>query len=213
MKKGIRFFIRRKLFFCLLFCWSVAANSQRVFFSYVAPVNVISTNFGTPFDSIGCPIGFAKVQIQATNKIKFDNIAPANLKYVYAKMQPGQALRKAADKVLKNSAGRVSDVIYYLVDDRTALSSAPEDTFHIYYVYTHKQKKYVWPAANKNNHPTLKGKFVGWVMLGEHQLQFDQSQRTGRMQSVDEVVLHETSHTQFTGPVIKIYVEWNQIWR
>lgn len=199
MKKGIRFFIRRNLFFCFLFCWSFAANSQTVFFWFVAPASVISTNFGTPVDSVRCPFGYARVQIRANNKAKFNSIAPTNLKYVYAQMQPRQNLRKAVNLVLKNSAGLVDEVQYFLIDDRTALSSDPRDTSHIYVDYIDGGKKYVWPAANNNKSSLRKDKYVGWVMLGEHQLQFDQSQRTGRMQSVDEVVLHESSHTQFTG--------------
>ncbi len=200
MTKTINFFIRRKLFCCLLFCSPLAAYTQKIDFYFVAPSGVILTNFGTPVDSTRCPIGYALVKIKAANKAKFNSVAPANLKYVYAQMQSGQPLRKSVDLVLKNSAGRVHTVLYFLVDDRTGLSSLAADTTHIFVPYNDSSKKYVWPAANNNQFPAASGKFLGWVMLGEHQLQFDQSQRTGRISSVDELVLHETSHTQFTGP-------------
>lgn len=200
MIKKIKIFICRKLFCCLFFCSSLTAYTQKIDFYFVAPANVISTNFGTPLDSTHCPRGYALVNIKAANKAKFNSIAPTNLKYVYAQMQSSQPLRKSVDMVLKNSAGRVHTVLYFLVDDRTGLSSLAADTTHIFVQYDDNSKKYVWPAANNNQFPTSSGKFIGWVMLGEHQLQFDQSLRTGKISSVDELVLHETSHTQFTGP-------------
>lgn len=170
------------------------ARGQTLFFYFVAPNSVISSNFGGVLDSQFCPGGYSKVLITASNLAKFNSVAPPNIKYVYTQMQGTTPLRTNVNLVLQNSAGAVTRIFYLLVDDRTALT-----TNSIYRIYKDNGNTYVWPGASNGESPAGSKKFVGAVMLGEHQLATDQSQRAGGMKAVDEVVLHETSHTQWTG--------------
>ena len=95
---------------------------------------------------------------------------------------------------MRNSNGAVNTVQYWLVDDRTGFNVTAANRGGWFMVYPETGTRFVWPAAGNY---TSGGNRLGIVGFGENQLATDQSQRTGGMSAVDEVVLHETSHTQF----------------
>ncbi|MBI5371972.1 MAG: hypothetical protein HZA79_08095 [Sphingobacteriales bacterium] len=200
MRKLIKkIFAGSPLAIILLSGLSFSVSAQTVVFYFVAPRATISAGFSATMDSLYCPMGYARTEITAANVATFRSQAPPKILYVYNQLQAGTTLRNNVNLVLRNSAGSVVRVEYWLADDRTGLSSSPADTSQIFMKYTDHGRKYVWPAANNGPYPDGR-RFDGWVMFGEHQLETDQSRRTGGMRAVDEVVLHETSHTQFTGP-------------
>jgi hypothetical protein len=171
------------------------AAAQPLKFYFVAPQNVITSNFHVPLDSTWCPARYARVEITAANAALFNTIAPRYIKHVYTQLQPGTALRANINKVFQNSQGVIRRVEYWLTDDQTSFTTSTANPGGWFIAYPANNPKYVWPGAGNyieagNNH-------VGIVGLGEHQLATDQSQRTGGMSAVDEVVLHESSHTQF----------------
>jgi hypothetical protein len=175
------------------------ASGQTVIFFFVAPNNVIASTFGGALDAQFCPGGYSKVEVTSSNLAKFNSVAPPNIKYVYTQLQGSTPLRTNVNLVFQNSGGAVTRIFYLLVDDRTALAT----TRGIFTVYKDNGATYVWPAASNGESPVGSKKFVGAVMLGEHQLDVDQSKRAGGIKAVDEVVLHETSHTQWTGSFSK----------
>jgi hypothetical protein len=183
------------LFFCVIgaFIHPGSALAQNFIYYFVAPHNVISTNF-TGGDSTWCPIGYSRVQITSANAARFNSVAPEKIRYVYNQMQPGTALRNNLNIVMRNSSGTVNTVQIWLADDRTGFNVTTANPGGWFMVYPETGTRYVWPAAG--NYMSGSNR-VGIVGFGENQLATDQSQRTGGMRAVDEVVLHETSHTQF----------------
>lgn len=188
------------LLLALILSAGATLKAQTVSFYFVAPVATISANFpGAPVTSF-CPTGYAQVNINAANAATFLSLAPPRIRYVYTRLQTGTDLRTNIERVFNNS-GRIVDVQYILADDRNGFLAA--DTVSQMFSrftdtrYARDNKVYVWPAASGDG--PSGGRYRGWVMLGEHQLEFDQSRRLGGLSSIDEVVLHETSHTQFVG--------------
>src|SRR5688572_8833283 len=122
MNKLMTVLVPRKAAICvLLLTLSWCGFSQTVRFVFVAPTNVISTNFGGTLDSVLCPFGYAKVIITSANRAAFLRVAPPTIKYVYNSLQAGTDLRDQVNLVLRNSGGRVRTMFYFLVDDRTGL--------------------------------------------------------------------------------------------
>lgn len=175
------------------FCFANISSGQTLVFYFVAPHNVISTNF-TGGDSTWCPIGYSKVSITSANVATFNTVAPTRIKYVFTQLQTGTTLRTNINQVLRNSMGVVNRVEYWLADDRTGFPVTAANGGGVFMPYPETGTRYVWPAAGNYNPGSG---YIGIVGLGENQLTTDQMHRTGGMRSVDEVVLHETSHTQF----------------
>lgn len=169
-------------------------RSQNLVFYFVAPHNVISSNFTGALDSTWCPVGYSRVRITSANVARFNTAAPEKIRYVYTQLQPGTTLRSNINLVMRNSNGAVNTVQYWLVDDRTGFNVTAANRGGWFMVYPETGTRFVWPAAGNY---TSGGNRLGIVGFGENQLATDQSQRTGGMSAVDEVVLHETSHTQF----------------
>jgi hypothetical protein len=172
----------------------VQAKGQKIVFYFVAPDNIMTANFGAGIDSKRCPSGYSKVEITTANVAKFNSLAPYHLKYVYGQLKEGTALRNNISLVAKNSSGIVPTIEYWLADDQTGITT--EGRFSS---FKDNGKMYVWPSASYVTDPVDSKKFVGSVGLGEYQMATDQSKRTGELNAVDELVLHETSHTQWTG--------------
>jgi hypothetical protein len=192
--KRKNFYIPAFICFSLLMGSWNQGQSQNLVFYFVAPHNVISANFTGALDSTWCPIGYSRVRITSANVARFNTAAPDKIKYVYTQLQPGTTLRTNINLVMRNSQGAVNTVHYWLVDDRTGFPVTTANPGGWFMVYPETGTRYVWPAAGNY---MSGGNRVGIVGFGERQLVSDQSQRTGGMSAVDEVVLHETSHTQF----------------
>lgn len=175
----------------------VKSQAQKFMFWFVAPRNTISSNFAAPLDSVLCPIGYARTAINAATVAKFRTVAPQRIVYIYNQLQPGNALRNNVDKVMLNSGGTVKIVEYWLADDQTGLSGLPADTNNVFMQYLDNGKKYVWPAAF--NWQMKTPGFGGVAMFGEHEMEDAVANAVGGVSSIDEVVLHESSHTQWTG--------------
>jgi hypothetical protein len=170
---------------------NAAVFAQDVNFYYVAPTAQIQSNFGTPVDNSQCPVGYGKVQIDSANSATFLGIAPTWVKYVYQNLQPGNNLRTQVSKVLRIS-GNTIPLNYYLVDDQTSFGAGTSGIFLLVPFDVsdgYDGKRHVWPTGGSG----------GRIRLGEYQMENDQSKRPGNANAVDELVLHETTHTQFIG--------------
>jgi len=179
---------------CILLWSALTGTAQTSTFFLVAPTATINGSF-TGGQTVGMPAGYSFVQITAANAATFLAMPLPRLQYVYNQLQPGTVLFNQRDKIFNNS-DRTVDVRYYLTDDRTTL---PSQSGHMLsnYIDPNDNHIYVWPAANSSG--PVAGRYTGWVMLGEHQLNADQANRPGGVHAIDEVVLHETSHTQWVG--------------
>ncbi len=196
MKIIIKQICRRLLVFAALIYISQACSAQTLVFYFVAPLNVISTNFPGAIDSQYCPSGYAKATITAANAGTFNTVAPPMIKHVFTQLQSGTILRTNVNQLFLNSNGTVRTIQYWLADDRTSFNvSGTGNMAGVFMAYPAVNPRYVWPAAF--NYDPGGGNFIGIVGLGEHQLQTDQSRRVGGINAVNEVVLHESSHTQF----------------
>ncbi len=183
----------------LLMCIKISF-AQTIVTYFIAPSATISANFRGTLDAGNCPTGYAKIEITAANAATFNAIAPQQIKRVFTQLQNGTALRNNLNNVFRNSNGTVTRIEYWLADDRTSLTGSTTTstgTFVHYADASDANKIYVWPAAYNFSSGT--NTFTGRIGLGEHQLHTDQVRRTGGINSIDEVVLHESSHTQFTG--------------
>ncbi|WEK35042.1 MAG: hypothetical protein P0Y53_21345 [Candidatus Pseudobacter hemicellulosilyticus] len=180
---------------CLLLAlgW-LPASAQTITFYYVAPTASITAAFGSADGSGQMPAGYSFKIITAANAATFLSVAPNRVKYVYNQLQPGTALRTQVDRVFNNS-GRLVDVQYYLANDITGVAPGETDMFS---KKIRDGRTYVWPAANGTVSDTP-GRYTGWVMLGEFFLEEGVRKRDGGILSINEVILHETSHTQWVG--------------
>lgn len=178
---------------CLVGAMLTSSRAQTISFHFIAPIPTINASFGGG-DTTRMPAGYSRVLITAANSATFLTVASNHIRYVYTQLQTGTTLRTQVERVLNNS-GRIVDVNYLLVNDSTGFSGAKT---HAFLPYPQTAPFFVWPAAT-NNGPLANGRYNGWVMLGEHQMATDQSRRIGGMRAVDELVLHETSHTQWVG--------------
>ncbi|MBK8503358.1 MAG: hypothetical protein IPL46_14745 [Saprospiraceae bacterium] len=171
---------------------SIALISQTTKFFFLAPTNIISSNFGSPVNTGSCPVGYAIIEVTASNSTKFNSVAPPRIKYVYEQLQTGHPLRDKVDKVLDIS-GKTISLNYYLVDDRSGLSETGTTGIFLAVPFKTDQgydgKKHVWPTGGTG----------GKIRLGEYQMDKDMANRAGGVNAIDELVLHETTHTQFTG--------------
>lgn len=174
--------------------WMSGLNAQAgIKFYFVAPTATITATFGAPADNSSCPVGYAKVEVTAANSAQFLTIAPARIRYVYEQLQPGRPLRVQVEKVMRISQNTI-DVNYYLINDLSGLTTPGATGIFLGVTFStdngYDGRKHVWPTGGSG----------GRVRLGEYQMEFDQSHRVGGTAAIDELVLHETSHTQFTGP-------------
>ena len=182
-----------KAFWIATLLWLVgrSVSAQEVKFFYVAPTAQIQSNFGAPVDNTQCPVGYGKVQIDSSRRATFLSIAPTWVKYVYENLQPGRNLRTHVNKVLRIS-GNTVPLNYYLVNDLTSFGAGTSGIFLLVPFTTangYDGNRHVWPTGGSG----------GRIRLGEYQMKEDQSKRPGNASAVDELVLHETTHTQFTG--------------
>ncbi len=175
-----------------------AGKAQTVKIFYVGPSAYINTNFGVAGDTTNMPAGYSSIEIRATNTARFLSIVPRRLRYVFNLLQPGTTLRRQVERVFNNS-GRIVDVEYYLVNDSARFSGAKR---HMFATAPETPPFYVWPAASNVYDPGTR-RYIGWVGLGETQLEIDQVTRYGLERAIDEVVLHESSHTQWVGEATK----------
>ena len=180
------------LVICLGYNLQVSIGQATIKFFFVAPTNTISTNFGTPVNTALCPAGHGVIEVTSATSAKFLTVAPPRVKYVYEQLQSGRPLRQKVEKVLKISDNTIS-LQYYLMDDRNGFSET--GTTGIFLAVPFKTsngydgKKHVWPTGGSG----------GRIRLGEYQMDKDQANRSGGVSAIDELVLHETTHTQFTG--------------
>jgi len=175
-----------------------AQNGQNMRFHFVAPLAVTNTfaGHGNP-TGIALPSGYGIVQITSANQAAFLAVAPPRLQYVYQQLQPGTQLRRRVNEVQYISRDSVQ-VNYYLVDDRTGINNNASGNFLGVRVDRHDGTNdslyHVWPSGN--GFTVSNGVYQGRVRLGEYQLEEDQSHRDGGVLSIQEVVLHESFHTQ-----------------
>ncbi len=178
----------------LMLVWTTALNAQAgIKYYFVAPTATITGTFGGAADNASCPVGYAKVEITAANSAQFLTVAPTRIRYVYEQLQPGRPLRTHVEKVMRIS-GSTIDINYYLIDDRNGLTTPGSTGIFLGITFStangYDGRKHVWPTGGSG----------GRVRLGEYQMERDQSHRAGGNAAIDELVLHESSHTQFTGP-------------
>lgn len=174
--------------------------SQTVRIFFVAPTATINASFPGAGSTTDMPTGYSSVQLTAANEATFQAMPLPRLKYVYGVLQTGTPVTNLRDKVFNNS-DRTVDVDYFLTDDRTAFTDRSGKLF-IRPDENDGNKLYIWPAANSRDQGN--GRSIGWIGLGEHQLNANQARPpVGGLLAMDEVVLHETSHTQWTGAASK----------
>ncbi|MDO6431860.1 hypothetical protein Q4E93_14740 [Flavitalea sp. BT771] len=178
----------------LLLSITAKGLSQTVSIYFAAPTATISASFPGLGQTTDMPGGYSAVQLTAANEATFLAMPLPRLKYVYGLLQAGTPVFIQRDKIFNNS-DRTVDLQYFLVDDRTALTDG--NTKLGTRIDDNDHKLYIWPAAKSL--PSTPGRYLGYVGLGEHQLEVDQSRRAGGNLAIDEVVLHETSHTQWVG--------------
>ena len=174
-------------------------------FHFVAPAATINSSFPghTNPTTMACPAGYDIVEITAANQAVFLTAAPPRLRALYQQMQPGTALRGRMDEEFTISNGNVR-VNYYLVDDRTGVSGAPGDfTLQRFDRRGEDGRNHVWPTGN--GFGLAAGGYAGRVRLGEYQLDVDQFMRVGAALALQELVLHETFHSQLVGR----WTKWN----
>jgi len=201
MRKNNQCFRGFSLLVLTMICFAGAVsgqNGQNMRIHFVAPRAVINNFAGhSNTTGIGLPAGYDIVQITSSNAAAFLAAAPPRLQYVYQQLQPGTQLRRRVNEVQNISRDSVH-VNYYLVDDRTGISHTSSGNFLGVRVNrndgTSDSLYHVWPSGN--GFTLSNGTFQGRVRLGEYQLEEDQSHRDGGVLSIQEVVLHESFHTQ-----------------
>ncbi|HEX5112257.1 MAG TPA: hypothetical protein VFV79_05390 [Saprospiraceae bacterium] len=172
-------------------CTISSKGQATIQFFFIAPTASITSNFGAQPATTLTPAGYSIVEITAANSAKFSSVAPPRIKYVYDQLQAGRPLRQKVDKVLKISGNTIS-LNYYLMDDRNGFNAGSTGIFLAVPFASdegYDGKKHVWPTGGSG----------GRIRLGEYQMENDQSHRAGGVAAIDELVLHETTHTQFTG--------------
>lgn len=174
-------------------------------FHFVAPTATINASFPGHANptTMGLPAGYDIVEITAANQAAFLSVAPPRIRYLYQQMQPGNVLRSRLDDEYAISNGNVR-VNYYLVDDRTGISGASGDfTLKRFSRTGQDGRNHVWPTGN--GFGLAAGGYAGRVRLGEYQLDVDQFMRVGAAYALQELVLHETFHSQLVGR----WTKWN----
>jgi hypothetical protein len=205
-------FLHPGLLLALLSCLGgrvLAQNGQNMKVHFVAPAAVINANFPGHTNVIGIalPTGYDIVEVTAANAAAFTNAAPPRLLYVYQQLQAGTPLRQRVNEVQYISRDSVQ-VNYFLVDDRTGISNTASGNFlavRIPITLTDPATDglfHVWPTGNGFS---VGAAFQGRVRLGEYQLEHNQFPRTGGLTAIQEVVLHESFHTQ----LVNRWTKWN----
>ena len=166
--------------------------SQPLFFTFVAPEDVIESNFPDDYDTESPHTGYLSIEIDSVTEPIFKRVAPPTILHLYNELQEGKPLRKEADKLLEISLNNVF-VEYILVDDRTGMVKDEDSEFA---TSKERGKYYVWPSAS--NRPNgVENIFDGWISMGEKEGAEMARTYPGGMKAWESTALHEILHTQF----------------
>jgi hypothetical protein len=186
---------RRFLIISALLPAALAAQGT-VQVEYVAPRDTMVATFGAANVQGGYAPGYRGIIIGAANLARFRSTAPALLVQTFDSLQPGSRMRRIIDTLLAVVGhGRV-DIRYLLTDDRTGFASGATGVFVARRQVGGGPVSFVWPFATVDSGPG--NRFSGIVRLGVHDLPIFLAD-SGGWKGWEEVVVHESHHTQWVG--------------
>ena len=180
--------------FCAATLFPVALDAQTVQVEFVAPRDTMVALFGAANVSSGYTTGYRGIVIGPANVARFRAGAPRLLVQTYDSLQRGTRMRRMIDTLLAVVGhGRV-DIRYLLTDDSTGLIAGTG----IYLARRQAGLSHVWPFATVDTSATDSTRFEGIVRLGVHAIPLFLSD-SGGWRAWEEVVIHESHHTQWVG--------------
>ncbi|HYU10556.1 MAG TPA: hypothetical protein VEK77_14360 [Gemmatimonadales bacterium] len=162
---------------------------------FVAPRDSMVATFGAANVQGGYAPGYRGIIIGAGNVARFRAIAPPLLVRTFDSLQPGSGMRRVIDTLLAVVGhGRV-DIRYLLVNDSIGFAPGATGIF-----VARRQAggpvSFIWPFATVDSGPG--NRFSGIVRLGVHEIPTFMAD-AGGWKAWEEVVVHESHHTQWVG--------------
>ncbi len=172
-----------------------ALDAQTVTIEFVAPRDTMVALFGAANVHAGYTAGYRGIVVGPATLARFRAGAPRLLVQTYDSLQPGTRMRRLVDTLQVVVGHRRVDIRYLLTADSTGLIEGNG-------IYLARRLpgglSHVWPFATVDTSVTDSTRFEGIVRLGVTAIPIFLSD-SGGWKSWEEVVIHESHHTQWVG--------------